>query len=338
MTDRAFVNQAVQWGVEATPGTPVAAAKTVRSVDVDINVAGDNTLFVPTGHKYNSLVIPNMEWTTWDVKGQPTYTEIIYLLAAQMGASVDTVPAGSSTGHKRVFNVADVATISYKTLTIQKGSAVRAEQISFGILHDLSCTFSRNKGVSLTGKGIGQLLSDGITLTASPTDVALVPIAAKQIDYFLDTAAANIGTTKLLRAFSVEIGLTGVVGPIWPIDSAQASFADVVDLAPKSTVKIILEADAAGMAFLTQFRSGDTIYGQLLATGPVYETVAGTPPTNYSYTYEDQHALGIKTIANLGADEDGVAAVTLECELVNDSTLGYARQVTVENDTIEASI
>lgn len=332
MADRAVVNQAVQWAVETTPGTAVPASKTVRSVDVDIQIAGTNELYRPTGHKYPSLDIPNMEWTTWSVTGKPTYTEIIYLLAAHLGASTDTTVG--TTGHKRVFTIADTATVSRKTLTIEKGSDVRAESITFALLHDLSFTFSRKNGISLTGAGIGQLFTDGVTMTATPSDVSLIPITGKQIDYFLDTTAANLGTTKLLRAFSVEFGITGVYGPIWPIDSANTSFADTVDLAPTTDVKITLEADAAGMAFLSQFRSGDTVYGRAAAGGPVFE--AGTPAIAYSF--EHDHALGIKAITNMGADDDGVSVVTIECEMVADTTLGYASQVVVINDTVDAAI
>ena len=120
-------------------------------------------------------------------------------------------------------------------------------------------------------------------------------------------------------------------GPPWRFSQALRRPAS---LAPTTSVKIVLEADASGMAFLSEFRSGDTIYGRALATGPTFE--AGTPPVGY--TFQHDHALGIKAITNLGADDDGVAVVTIECEMVEDSTLGYASQVTVVNDTVEAAL
>lgn len=327
MSDRASVNQEVQWGVESVPGTAVAASKTVRSLSIDIDIAGDNVMYRPGGHKFNALAVPNMESTTWQItEGKPTYTEIIYPLTAIFGASSDST--AGSTGHQRVWEIDDVATITQKTLTIQKGSAVRAEQIAFGLLTDLTMTWTRKDGASMTGQGIGQLLTDGATLTPTPTDVALVPIAGKHLDFYIDAAWADLGTTKMLRAFSVEQAITGVYGPIWPIDSAQSSFAGVVELVPTTSVKIVLEADASGMAYLSQYRSGDLIFARLAATGAVFET--GTPDINYSFLYDV--ALGIKTMSGLTADEDGIAAVTLECELVKDSTSGHAFQITSVND------
>lgn len=322
MTDRATVNQAVQWGIEATPGTPVAADKTVRSMSIDIDVAGDNVLYRPGGHKFNAITIPNQEWSTWTLTdGMPTYTELNYLLTAIFGASTDSL--AGTTGHQRVYTVADVGAITQKTLTIEKGSSVRAEQIAYALLTDLTLTWTRKDGGKIAGQGIGQLLTDGITMTVSPTDVPLVPIAGKQLDFFIDSTWATLGTTKMLRAFSVEQAITGVYGPVWPIDSAQASWAAVVEMAPTTSVKIVLEADASGMAYLAQYRSGDLIFARLQATGPQIEV--GPPEVDNLMQYDT--ALGIKTISGLTADEDGIAAVTIEAELVKDSTSGNALQV-----------
>ncbi len=330
MTDRATVNQRVQWGVEATPGTAVAATKSVRSMQVDVQVGGANELFRPDGHKFNSLVIPNMEWAALTLAGRPTYTEIIYPLTAMMGASTDT--AVGTTGMRRVWTVDDIASMSKKTLTIEKGSAVRAEQVAFGLFTDMGFSFSRKNGITLSGQGIGQLITDPFVLTASVADVPLVPVVGRQLDFFIDSSGATLGTTKMLRAFLVEQQIGNTLGPIWPLNSSMASFADVVELAPTSTFRIRLEADAAGMAYLSQFRSGDTIFARLLGTGAVFETVAGTPPTDYNYTFQYDACLGIKSPSNLGQDEEGVTVVDWECELVRDSTWGKAFQVTVQND------
>lgn len=333
MTDRATVNQQVQWAIEATAGTSVAADKTVRSMSIDLDVAGDNILYRPGGHKYNALAIPNQEWTTWQITdGMPTYTEICYPLTAIFGSSTDTT--SGSTGQQRVFTITDTGSITQKTLTIEKGSSVRAHKIAYGILTDLTLTWSRKDGGKITGQGIGQRITDGITMTASPDDVALVPIAGKQLDFYIDSTGADIGTTKMLRAFSVEQSITGVYGPIWPINSANASFDGVVEMVPTTSVKIVLEADATGMAYLTQYRSGDLIFARLDATGASFEE--NTPDITYSLKVDT--ALGIKTMSGLAADEDGIAVVTLECEIVEDSTWGKAIQVTSVNDILTADL
>lgn len=327
MTDRASVNQQVQWGVEVTAGTAVAADKTVRSLSIDIDVAGDNDMYRPSGHKFNALALPNMESATWQItEGKPTYTEIIYPLTALFGSSTDTTVG--STGEQRIWTIDDVSSITQKTLTIEKGSSVRAHKIAYAILTDLTMTWTRKDGASMTGQGIGQKITDDITMTASPTDVALVPIVGKQLSLYIDSTGAGLGTTKMLRAFNVEQAISGVYGPIWPINASNGSFDGVVELAPTTSVKIVLEADATGMAYLSQYRSGDLIFARLEAIGDTYEE--GTPDKAYTLLYDT--ALGIKTMSGLAADEDGIAAVTLECEMVQDSTWTHAMQITVAND------
>ena len=279
MTDRASVFENAQWAIETTPGTAVAADKAVRSMSVTLGIEGENDIFRPDGQKFGSLVAPNMEWTSWRLEGRPTYTEICYPLSAIMGAPTETTVG--TTGKKRVFSIATSAPDASKTLTIEKGSSVRAAKIAYGILADLGMTFGRKNGVGISGTGIGQVLTDGITKTATPTKLPLVPILGKQLDVYIDDAAANLGTTKLLRAFSVEPQISNKVGPIWAIDSAQASFGGHVETVPTGAVKVQVEADATGMAYLAQYRSGDLLFLRIAGIGPEFE--AGQ---NYQFIYD----------------------------------------------------
>lgn len=322
MTDRAKVIEAVQIGLETTPGTAVAAATNLRSVSVDTKIGGAADLFRPDGHKFNTLSQLNMEWSTLALNGKPTYTEICWPLAMMFGN-----PSPSSSGvavKTRVYEMLDTTLLTPKTATIQKGSSVRAQQIAFSVLTDLGLTFSRSAGVNLTGQAIGQLFTDAATLTSTPSDVTLVPIMGKQLDFWIDSSSAAFGTTKMLRAFHVEPSLGGVYGPIWAINSATTSYGGVIDLAPTATVKITMEADAAGMAYLAQYRAGTTIFARLKATGAVIDSAIP-----YSLTYDT--ALLVKSVSP-DEDEQGVTVVTFETEMMKDPTWGKALQITVVND------
>jgi len=264
-----------------------------------------------------------MEWSTFALSGKPTYTELCWLLAMMFG---NPSPAASGVAVKtRTYDMADTALLAPTTATIMKGSSVRAQKLAYGLLHDLGMTFSRSAGLTLTGAGIGQLFTDGITMTASPVDVPLVPIVGKHLDFYIDATGAALGTTKMLRAFHVEPSLTGVYGPIWPINSANASFGAAIDLPPTTGVKITMEADAAGMAYLSQFRADTTIFCRLLATGPLMAADA----VAYSLTYDV--ALGIKSVSP-DEDESGVTVVTFETEMTKDPTWGKALEIKVVND------
>jgi len=326
MVDRAHVLEAAQIGIEATPGTSVSGQIALRSMTVDIDIGGASEIYRPDGHKFAALAIPNAEWTTWAMNGRPTYTEICYLLESIFGTAVATTTVGS-TGKKRDYLMLDTAADTAKTLTIEKGSAARAHKLTYGLLHDWALSFSRNKGITMTGNGIGQLLTDGITMTPTPTLLPLVPIVGKQLDLYIDSTWATLGTTKMLRAFDSAPSVTGKYGPIWPINSASTSFAGHVELAPTTGHLITLEADAAGMAYLTQFRSGDLIFVRVKATGPIFE--AGTPGQAYAFTYDT--ALGIKSLKSLGKDVDGVTGVEIDTEFVTDGTSGKAVAASVTN-------
>jgi len=325
MADRAKVVESVQVGDETTAGTAVAADKTLRAVSIETKVPAQADMYRPDGHKFNALSALNMEWSQLNLSGKPTYTELLYPLMMMFGLpSASTV---GSTGKKYVFDMSDTSLLTPKTLTIEKGNSVRAQKIAGAALTDLGLTFSRKNGVGITGQGLGRLFTDGITLTASPSDVSLVPIVGKQLDVYIDAAAADLGTTQMLRAFAIEPQITGVFGPIWAIDSSQSSFTGLVDLAPTTSCKVTLEADAAGMAYLSNFRADDTFFLRVSGTGPVIE--AGTPDVTYELFYDV--CLGIKSI-DPDNDEDGVTVISYDCEFVKDSTWGKALEITLQND------
>lgn len=322
MVDRAKVTEAVQVGLEATPGTPVAAPTNIRSVSIETKIGGQADFFRPDGRKFNALAETNMEWTTWTMNGKPTYTEMGWLLAPMFGN-----PSPSSSGvavKTRVYSMLDTTILTPKTITIEKGNSVRAQKMAYGLLTDLGFTFSRSAGLTLTGTGIGQLWTDGITMTASPVDVPLVPMVGKELDFYIDATGAALGTTKMLRAFHVEPSISGVYSPLWAINSAVTSYAGHVDTAPTTGLKITVEADAAGMAYLTQYRADTTIFARLKSTGPVIDTAIP-----YSFTYDA--ALLIKTVTP-DEDESGVTTVTYETEFVKDTTWGKALELTLVNN------
>src|SRR5262245_62722486 len=129
MVDRAHVNEAAQWGIEATHGTAVPANKQIRSMSLTLGVEGENDVFRPDGHKWGALVAPTMEWTSFQLEGRPTYTEIIYPLESICGAAtMTTVGTG---GRKRVYTIQDTAPDNAKSLTIEKGGPVRASRITY---------------------------------------------------------------------------------------------------------------------------------------------------------------------------------------------------------------
>ncbi|HEY8818410.1 MAG TPA: hypothetical protein VIM25_06285 [Candidatus Limnocylindrales bacterium] len=320
MADRAKVTENVQFGVESVEGTAVAAPNNIRSVSVDTKIGGAAEFFRPDGRKFNTLSSLNQEWSTFALNGKGTYTEINYLLAMLFG---NVAPASSGLAVKtRAFEMLDTTILTPASMTIEKGSSVRAQQIAGAILTDTVMSFSRKAGITITGNGIGHLFTDGVTLTASPVDIPLVPLVGKQLDVYIDATAAALGTTKLLRAFSLDNTLTGAFGPVWPINSANASYDGHVDLAPTTGTKFMVEADATGMGYLTQYRADTLMFIRIQATGP---NIPGETSVPYLFKYDT--CVNIKTVTP-DTDDDGVTTVEYDCELIKDSTWGKALEIT----------
>lgn len=329
MPERSTISQVVQIGVETTPGTAVAASKRLTGMSIEPNPEAEMDQFRPMGQKYNALSILNKEWVEADISGKPTYTEIVYPLSSLLKSVTPTqimdgaTPTGAYTW---LFEPSSTEEDTVKTFTVEQGGSVRAHRFAYGLVNELGLTFSR-EGTDLSGTMLGRRITDAITLTASPTDVPLVPIIPSQVDIFLDTTSAGIGATKLTRVASVEWGLSGRFNPLWILDSSQASFAGHVEGEPDLSSTISLMADATGMAFLDRMRDGATRFMRIRATGE--QIYAGGTPVNHSLTID----MAVK-VADPGgfSDEDGVYNSEWDLVGVHDATWGRAFRITVVNN------
>ena len=172
---------------------------------------------------------------------------------------------------------------------------------------------------------IAQSISDGITMTASPTTVALVPVVGKNVNVFIDSTSGGLGTTQYTRFFSIEYKYEGGFEAFWPLNRANTSFTGHVDLPPKNTVKIILEADSQGMGLLSSVQSGSFLYLRVDAQGPIIE--AAIP-------YALQHDIAIKlTNVDPFSDDSGIFAIGFEGEVMEDSAWGsgQSQKLTITN-------
>lgn len=329
--ERSSISQVVQIGVETTSGTSVAANKRLQSLSIMLSPKANVKTFVPSGTKYASVAALGREWVEGSLDGAPTYDELQYALAGMMAyaAPVQVMDGATpTTGYTWTFAPSSTAEDTIKTYTIEQGSAFRAHKATYGLFTGLSLKLTRDQ-LAASGGLMAQAVQDNITLTASPTLLPVVPILPTQFDIFADTtyAAVSGGTpTRLTRVTNIEWGLDSRYNGVWAIDSTKTSFAAHVESLPKTTFKITMEADAPGMAYLTNLRNGNTFYVRMLATGPNIYT--GGVTVNYKATID----LAVK-ITNPGgfSDQDGLFAVDWEGELVQDASLGGPVKVVLIN-------
>lgn len=324
MPERSSLNQSVQIGVETTAGTAVAATKRLSSLSIEPSISVEKDNFRPSGQKFHTLSSLGKEWVEASLGGRATYDEIIYPLSSVLTTAVVTTPdaAGAPTARRWVFTPSQTAEDTPRTFTIEHGSAVRAGRFTYGLVTEFSMSFNR-ESIEVGGSMMGRALTDGITLTASPTALPLVPVLPTQVSVYLDTTSAALGTTKLTRLISGEFSLGSRFGPVWVMDAANTSYVAHVETEPDLTCTLTLQADSEGMGLLARLRDGATRFLRIEAIGAL---LGGT--TTYRLTID----MAVK-ISDTGgfSDEDGVYAIEFTALGVFDSTYAKAVEVTVVN-------
>lgn len=328
--ERSTINQRIQIGAESTSalGTSVAATKLIECFDWQLGIEAEVNFYTPTGRKYPSTQEENEEWTSGTLGGNMDYNGIIYPLASIVGSVAPVAHLASATAKDWIFIPPVTGSIVPQAYTIEQGDTVRAHKLSYGLFTQWGYKGTR-KDFTTSGKLIGQLLADGITMTASPTAIVLAPMVSKHFNVYLDPTSAALGTTLLTRVLSLEYNMENVYGPAWFLNRATPSWTAHVDMKPKATLKLKLEADSTGMSILpTYVQAGATAYVRLQALG---NQIASDGPGTINNTFQHDMAVKMGKPSNF-EDQDGIFAIEWECTVVEDpawGTAGQSQKITV---------
>lgn len=331
-SERSAISQAVQVGIEAVPGTGVAATRRLGSLGVEMGVNVDIKTIRPVGQKYASSTALGKEWTEAELSGSPVYTELPYLLASLISApTTQAITDGTvATGATRwTFDSTTFGADAPLTLTVEQGDRVRAHRAVYGLISELTMEWSREE-IELDGTMLARRLQDGILLTPGATQLPQVPVRPSELSVFLDNTAAGLGTTKLGRAISGEWSIGGDrYLPVWVVDAAQDSFVGHVEGEPEVTSALSLQANAQGMESLVRMRAGGTAFIRLHAVGPVIYTAGAVTV---------RHELILDTAAQVTeveqfSEEDGIYAIGFNYTAVHDPTWARAFRATVVTTT-----
>jgi hypothetical protein len=315
MAERQTTTQKIAIGFETTPGTLVAATKYIQSYRVEPGVKLNFEQFTPVGYKAPTLINAGSEMTEAKISGKATYTEIETLLASVLCNPAVGSQIGTTGAYPTLFTPSASSPDVFKTLTIEQGDTVRGHRFGFGCVNSFGFKWDREKA-DIDGSMFGSKLDDGFTLTTlTSSDVyEIQPVLGSQIAVFADSTSGGLGTTKLTRALMGELSITDRYKPVWVVDSAQSSFVAVVEQVPKVELKLTLEADAAGMAFLTTARSSATKFLRVKAVGANIGVAA-------DYTLQFDLAAKISAISEF-KDADGLYAIEFTFTAVYDPTWG----------------
>jgi hypothetical protein len=325
MPELATVAQTVQIGKETTPGTGVAAGKLLQYIGFDLDPQIDMVAFRPMGSKVNSAVLPGKDFTNFTIAGQGSYSELVYVLNSLLK---DVTPSTvDTTGKSWLYEPAARTEDTKARYTIEQGSATRAGKTTYGTVIGAELTWNRTDGVTISGAGWGQQYQDAITITPGPTTIEEAPILPTHLNVYVNDTFGAIGTTKLTRDFNAVWRCNDVVGQVWPLNSANASFASDVELAPTVQMELTAEADSAGMGFLTAARAGSVKYIRLEAMSTV---LAGAATAFYKVWIDG--AMKVSAVGGFD-DSDGVKVVNWTLDAVTDSTFSATayQRITVVN-------
>jgi hypothetical protein len=285
--ERSTINQTLQFGLEATPGTNVPANKLIQCFQIVLGMMADVAPFEGTGRKYPTIVIENSEWVEGTLAGEFDYNGIVYALSGVCGAATSIVAHGASaTAKDWTFVPPLTGSVQPQTYTIEQGennafgNAIYNHKVNYGLISEFGYKGDRRTGFNVSGKVLAQALQRAITMTATPTTVALQPTAGKHFNFYLDPTSAALGTTQLLKVLNVDYLFSGLYGMFFPLNRANLGWSAHVDLNPGCIIKLILEADATGMTPLTYLQAGTTQFLRVQAQGPIIDnlqvvTIAG---------------------------------------------------------------
>lgn len=317
MPERVTANQALQLGVETTPGTSVAANRLLRCFTFETGIETDTKFFTGSGRKYPSIQEQNKEWTSFAFDGEMDFNGLIYPLNSVLGTGAITAHGASATAKDHTFTPVIAGNATKKTWTMEQGDSVRAHKFTYGLFTKWAYKLSRDDSTT-NGEGVGQEITDGIAMTASPTAIALAPMVADQWNVYLDATSGALGTTQLLRVKEIEFDMSGVYQPAWFLNRSEPSWTTDIDLVPECTISLLMEADSVGMAQLAHLQSGATRYLRVHAVG---NEIATDGPG--SVTNEFIHDLAIKfEKPDKLSDIDGIYGIKWTCRVVEDTAWG----------------
>lgn len=323
LAPRPSISQGVQIGAETTEGTAVAANKKLQSIGFEIGVSADIAGYRPSGTKYKTIHALGKEWTEGSITGQPAYDELAHLFCGLLKNVSPTGPTDTS-AYTWTFAPAASTEDTVKTFTIEQGGSVRAHKAAGCRINSVTLTFDRS-AVSISGDLFGRAISDGITMTASPTLLPQVPLLPADVAVFLDSTFGALGTTRLTGVLSAEVAIGDRFSPLWTVNDALTSYAAAIETEPSATVKLKQNADADAMGLLSVMQAGSTRFLRVEVTS---STLAGATTAVYKLTMD--FAVQIAAVEKF-SDEDGVYSIGWEFAIVNASTWGKPMNIVVVN-------
>jgi len=274
MPERATIFQTTQIGVEATPGTAVAALKKLQGISIEPSIKADVKTFRPRGTKFTGLAALGKEWVEAKIEGLAAYNDLTWLFASLMSTPTPA-QQGVTTAYKHTFEVKNNAADTVSTLSVEQGYTAgpggRAHKFDYGLVNELSLEFSRDE-IGVSGSMIGRALTDNAQMSTNEQQT------------LSETGTVSGGTFTMsfggqtTAAINYDANAAAIQAALEALSSIGAGNV-VVTGGPVSTTPAVIEfrqelgqADQGAITVASDNLTGGGTYG-------IAETTKGAAPT-----------------------------------------------------------
>lgn len=317
---RATVFETYQIGNEdpSAKGTAVAATKRLLGIEMNCEAVTPTMDVEAAGAKSPVDVIRQKDSTRASFKGALCFNTIPYLLSS--GLTLAEITALETGVHQFDFIPQVFGPDTLQTYTVMKGSAAAAEGFTFGQVNGMELSFSE-KQAEMSGDMIGQRLVDAITMTASPTDIAISAVSPDTLDVYVADSVAGLAAGHLGTCFMAKWGFKDRVKSRFTLNTSQTSFKDTVESKFNMTSQIVIEEDdTVAAAYMATLRARGKKYARIKMTGALigatqFETIEITFPFKFK--------------GNKPGDNEGTYAGTFDLLPIYDASFGGIVEIRV---------
>lgn len=229
-----------QLGVETTPGTPVAASKRLLDLMISFGPNMMTEFFRAHGYKYPTAGVRHRNYSIGKYEGALGYNSIVYALSSLFGHGTVT-QIGATAGYTWPIATNSSAADAFKTFTMQDGDASAAQQVANSAFTSLNIEFGE-ESLKINGDVIAGPIDNSATLTSSPTEIAEKPVSVADIDWYIDTTGAGLGTTKWTDVLRASLSIPAKVVPKMVQNTSYPGFRELVEVAvEQSKLTIVAE-------------------------------------------------------------------------------------------------
>lgn len=340
----ASINQVTQVGVETTKGEEVVPTRRFQSLSLTKEPQSEFGSVRPQGAKYTTVNWQNREWTEYSVDDSIlSFNEAVYPLASIMRKTTPELVAGATTANRWLFDSATFGRDDVQTYTFESGDVQRNRggKASFGVFTEWGFEVNRTgDSAEMSGSAMARALDASGMTQDGITEAEVIPIIPGQFNIYKDDTAAALGTTKIDTAFAGGFTLGDRQAPVWYLNRAFNSFAEIVESEPSTELTLTLSDEEGPLDDILQgLRKGDKFFIRLEAIGPVIETTPDTaddttgtvtPGEDIPYSFVLDIAAQVSDNPSYDSEESA-QAVSLTLSAVHDQTWGKAFQAEVVN-------